>query len=214
MTTGILFDLDGTLWDASESTARAWTEVFRMWGLPGLVTREQIRGVGGKPYLECLRLICPQALGLQDFDRLLVELSVAEQRWMEHLGGAFYPGAIEAVRELARQYPVFLVSNCNQWYLESFLRHSELGGVFSGAICYGTTGSPKADNIKCLIDKFGIRRGFYIGDTKGDMEASLAAGVRYVHAAFGFGGSLIPNSYFVLKGYDDLPDLCALIALS
>jgi phosphoglycolate phosphatase len=209
MSKAIFFDLDGTLWDASESTAQAWTEVFVRWALPGKVTKEDIRGVAGKPYLECLRLIRPAALEHPERERLLADLSAAERAWMERIGGEPYPGALDAVRTVAARYPVFLVSNCNDWYLEAFLNHSGLRSVFSDSICHGTNGRPKAENIRLMLDKHDLRGGFYVGDTVGDMEASLAAGVRYVHAAFGFGGPAIANSHFVLSDYDDLPAFLA-----
>lgn len=207
MTTALLFDLDGTLWDASESTARAWTEVFDQYGLPSLVTSDQIRGVAGKPYLECLRIICPQALEVNAFDNLLAMLAKAEKYWMKKLGGTFYPGALDAVFNASKKIPVFLISNCNGWYLEAFLDHSKLRPVFSDAICFGNTGRPKAENIRFILDKFKISNGFYIGDTRGDMEASVAAGIPYVHVALGFGGPNMENSWHTLSDYREFPVL-------
>jgi phosphoglycolate phosphatase len=212
MTTGVLFDLDGTLWDASESTARAWTEVFQRYGLSKSVSKEDIQSVAGKPYLECLKLVCEEALVIPEFDQFLIDLSSAEQLWMQKIGGDFYSGALDAVARISEKYPVFLVSNCNEWYLDAFLMHSGLKNIFQKSICYGSTGLPKDINIRHVINSFGISRGFYVGDTVGDMNASLAAGVRYIHAGFGFGGSTMPNSIYILNSYLELDGLLSVIA--
>ena len=48
MKKGIIFDMDGTLWDSSENVAKSWTEVIRSSGydLPD-VTQKDIMGVMG-----------------------------------------------------------------------------------------------------------------------------------------------------------------------
>lgn len=212
MTIGIIFDLDGTLWDASESTACAWTEVFRTHELNTVVRKADIQAVAGRPYLECLEIICPKAFILPEYDQLVKNLSVAEKFWMQEIGGEFYPGALEGVRAIAEKYPTFLVSNCNDWYLNAFLEHSMLQDTFLATTCYGVTGKPKDENIRNILLGNNVPRGLYIGDTSGDMKASLAAGVGYIHVAFGFGGEEMPNSEYVINDYKDMAGLLSFIA--
>ena len=47
---GIIFDMDGTVWDSSENVAKSWTEKIHEAGYPDKsVTREDIQSVMGKP---------------------------------------------------------------------------------------------------------------------------------------------------------------------
>ena len=48
MNKAILFDLDGTLWDATEPVVAAWNRVFAREGLALRVTEAQVRAVTGK----------------------------------------------------------------------------------------------------------------------------------------------------------------------
>ena len=48
MKTGLIFDMDGTLWDSSENVARSWTEKLHQLGEHRrAITREDIMGVMG-----------------------------------------------------------------------------------------------------------------------------------------------------------------------
>jgi phosphoglycolate phosphatase len=51
----------------------------------------------------------------------------------------------------------------------------------------GNTGDTKAENLASLIARNGLRAPLFIGDTEGDRHAAEANGVRFVHAAYGFG---------------------------
>lgn len=185
----LFFDLDGTLWDATESTARAWSEVFARWGFDSAVSSEQIRSVAGKPYLECLQIIAPGVATLSRLPELLKDMEQAERAWMAKIGGQFYPYVIEGLHELAAVSPLYLVSNCNDWYLQAFLQQPDTQNVFCAAVCHGGTGLPKHENLECLMDSYNISRGYYIGDTNGDRAAAQTAGLTYLHANYGFGGT-------------------------
>ena len=51
----IIFDLDGTLWDASEASATGWNVVLVKNNLPEFqVTADDIRKISGLPFDECL----------------------------------------------------------------------------------------------------------------------------------------------------------------
>ena len=47
---GVIFDMDGTVWDSSANVAKAWTEKIQEAGYQDkFVTREDIQSVMGKP---------------------------------------------------------------------------------------------------------------------------------------------------------------------
>ena len=56
---GVIFDMDGTVWDSSANVAKAWTvKVHEAGYTDKVVTREDIQSVMGKPMREtrCVRL--------------------------------------------------------------------------------------------------------------------------------------------------------------
>jgi phosphoglycolate phosphatase len=189
----IFFDLDGTLWDATESTAQAWTGVFAQWNFGMTVTPAQIRSVAGKPYLECLEIVSPDAAACDNLPKLLQELGQAEREAMQRMGGRYYEGALQGLSQLAQLSKLYLVSNCNDWYLEAFLDHSGTRHLFADTVCHGTTGLPKHENLRKLMAGNGLTGGYYVGDTNGDRIAAEAAGLVYVHAEYGFGGEGVPS---------------------
>ena len=182
----IFWDLDGTIWDASAAIAVAWTEVFNQRGLAKKITDNDIRSVAGKPYLECLKIVVPQALEWAGFSELLDDLTVAEQKCLKEMGGVFYPKAIESIRLLANNHQLYIVSNCNRWYLDTFLQLSSLEDIFRDAICFTTRNEDKGKNIKYLMEKFSIPNGYYVGDTMGDKIAAISNGLVFLHAKFGY----------------------------
>ena len=49
----------------------------------------------------------------------------------------------------------------------------------------------------------GMKRPLYIGDTQGDYEAATAAGVPFLHAAYGFGA--IDHEVPFVRAFAELP---------
>lgn len=186
MTDGILFDLDGTLWDAVDNICAAWNLGLEERGHPGHLKAEEVRS--------CMGMLLPAIA-----DRLMPELAPEErQRTMaacarkqaEYLavhGGALYPRLEETLKTLSRRWPLFIVSNCQGGYIEGFLAVTGLGKYFRDFECPGRTGLDKAGNIALVAERNGLRHPVYVGDTQGDRDAADTAGVPFVHAAYGFG---------------------------
>ncbi len=114
-------------------------------------------------------------------------LDESEQREIIARVGRFYPGMAEGLRKLSRDYRLFLVSNCQEWYLNYFFEHSGLRDVFQDALCFGQTNLPKSENIKTIAKRNQLKRPIYVGDTHWDQEAAFYAGVKFIFARFGFG---------------------------
>lgn len=102
-------------------------------------------------------------------------------------GGTLYPNTRDTIIKLSKKYKLYIVSNCVKGYIESFLNTSGLKDYFSDYESYGNTLLSKGENIKLVIDRNNLKNPIYVGDTKGDMEASNYAGIPFVYAAYGFG---------------------------
>ena len=181
----IIFDIDGTLWDASHASAEGWNSGLAKLGINKKVSTEQLRNVAGSPYEKCVDTLLP---GLKEkYPDLLQTLNDCETEAVQSRGGAFYNGAIEGVQALAGEFKVFLVSNCQEWYLNLFLDFSGLKPALTGFDCHGLSGLPKNKMLSRIKSNHILRNPVYVGDTASDEIAARLAGIEYVHVTWGFG---------------------------
>ncbi|GAC1376120.1 MAG: HAD family hydrolase [Hymenobacter sp.] len=185
----VIFDLDGTLWDASAAITRAFQAAQRSVDYAGreVVTLAQVQAVTGQPYEVVYERLFPHlpADKRDEFRALCARQELAAAR---EQGGALYPGLEETLRYLVNQgYRLFIVSNCQLGYVEGFFEHSRLARYFEGHQCFGTRKLPKAENIREVVAQYGLEAPVYVGDTPGDLAASQAAGVPFIFATYGFG---------------------------
>jgi phosphoglycolate phosphatase len=199
----LIFDIDGTLWNASPACAKGWNLGLEQLGIDRKVTPEQIEEVSGHPYEECLDILLP---GLRaKIPELFGTLNQYETEAVKSEGGIFFDGVLEGIRQLAGRYKIFLVSNCQEWYVGLFLDLSDLRPVLTGFDCHGLSGLPKNEMLSRLKDHHFLHYPVYIGDTAGDETAAKQAGMAFIHAAWGFGrpegNPTTVNSFSKLLGY-------------
>ena len=185
MIDAIGFDLDGTLWNSVAQVTQAYNIIRDQEGLPH-VTEAQVSGIMGKLFEGVAADLNP---GLPEEQSLALhreECDFENQYLLEH-PGTLYPGVTETLQHLAKDYKLFLVSNCQDGYELPFLNLPGLEGLFCDRETAGRTGLSKAENIRLVCARQGFHRPLYVGDTAGDMAAAREAGVPFVHAAYGFG---------------------------
>ncbi len=182
-----IFDLDGTLWDAAESCVLAWERTLPAFGFAGKVPdAAMIRSVSGMKIEEVLQLhysFIPE----EQRAAVLAVHKVHELECMRQYGGTLFSGVRETLKALAHAYPLFIVSNCLDGYIENFIQFHGFEGMFRDYESSGRTGLSKGENIRLVVERNGLQRPVYIGDTRWDQEAAAAAGVPFVYAAYGFG---------------------------
>ena len=192
----IIFDLDGTLWDAANATTVGWNLALVDQGLSELqITADQVRDISGLPFDECILRLFGHARQV-DYQNLTAVINAAEKRVVETAGGTLFEGVKAGIKALAEKYPLFLVSNCQSWYLESFWTHSEMETFFQDEDFFGHSGNPKSEMIKGICAQYSLKQPIYIGDTHWDQQASHAAGVAYGQADYGFGQAIEPQPSF------------------
>src|SRR5579872_2001066 len=126
----IIFDLDGTLWDSTGNVALAW-EKARMEVDEEIdpITRERVRSVTGMAYDIIFELLLPD----MDIERRNYFKAVCAQSEIDTLsefGGDLYPGLEETTKYLADNYKLYIVSNCQSGYIETFLSHCPVAEYF------------------------------------------------------------------------------------
>ena len=184
---GVLFDLDGTLWNATEGIARSWAEALR--AVPDVKrppTIEELEGVMGMTAESLVDTLFPylsQERGLQIFDLCCV----AENKYLTEHGGKLYNGVEELLNGLSQKLPLFIVSNCNHGYIESFLTAHGFASCFRDYEYIGRTGLQKSENIRLVVQRNNLKAPVYVGDTELDRKSAEQAGIDFIHAAYGFG---------------------------
>ncbi len=180
----LIFDMDGTLWDAVDTYRDIWNEAYRRMGVDATVTRDQLIECMGMPIEAIMERLAPATL---DRDRFAVELGHTDAELMPVRGGRLYDGVAEFIPELASRYRLMMVSNCGVHGLDYFLDYTGLRPFFIDTLTHGQTGLSKEGNIARLVEKHVLQTPVYIGDTEGDCLSAHAAGLPMMHVTYGFG---------------------------
>ena len=187
MKQGIIFDMDGTLWDSADGVAKSWTQVIQNeYKKDMAVTEQDIKRVMGKTMDVIGDIFFPELTSAEQ-KSLVGKCGDWENEYLRRNGGKLYPELENTLKKLKEQYHLYIVSNCQSGYIEAFLDHYGFGKYFEDIECYGNNLKQKGDNIRLLADRNGLTEAVYVGDIQGDYDASCHAGVGFIHAAYGFG---------------------------
>lgn len=201
----VLFDLDGTLWDAVPVIFRVIQDLFREYSsVPAAdTTLDDVYAYMGLQTWDIMKLCFP---GVEDVvvQQIMDDYCSRLHPYLKRGGAVLYDGVEETLRTLSGQYRLFLVSNCDAEYLEGFWELFHLKSYFSGWICAGGTGRPKDENIRIVQKQYGLQHPVYVGDTNKDREAAEKTGIPFIYAAYGFGRD-VPAAHQISK-ITELPD--------
>ena len=205
MRTGLIFDMDGTLWDSSENVAHSWTEKVRELGYDRPeITQEDIMGIMGLT-MDRIADIIFSDLPKDERMELLDRCCEYENAYLLEHGGVLYPDLEDTLQILGEKYELYIVSNCQSGYIEAFLEHYGFGKYFRDIECYGNNLLDKGSNIALIAERNGLGRAYYVGDIQGDYDSAMKAGCGFIHAAYGFGK--IKEAVPELPGFNKLPEL-------
>ncbi len=200
---GIIFDMDGTLWDSAKAVAESWTEVVaREYTPERVITEDEIKRVMGLTMDKLAAQIFPE---LSESRRLQL-LDVCGREENEYLrthGAIVYPKVEETFQRLKEKYHLYIVSNCQSGYIEAFLEYYGYGRYIEDIECYGNNGLVKGDNIRKVVERNYLTKAVYVGDIQGDYDASMQAGVEFIHAGYGFG--TVDANVPEITAFEELP---------
>lgn len=202
----IIFDVDGTLWDATEIIAGAWNNyIHEKEHMEMDIDSEYLSSLFGQLLSDIAKNIFPD-LPEEEQLRIIDGCCRAEEEALLKKCAPLYEGLEETLKELSARYPLYIVSNCQAGYIEAFLETSGLGKYFQGHLCPGDTGMGKGKNIMKIVKDHDLKSPVYVGDTMGDCKACQEAGVPFIWAAYGFGE--VTNPWKQINKPADLLEIC------
>ena len=198
MKTGLIFDMDGTLWDSSLNVAIAWTQVLKDSEAKKEISQSDIQSVMGMTMTAIAeKFALPEDLMDKCMDY--------ENIYLREHGGELYPGLEDSLSRLREMLPLYIASNCQTGYIEAFLDHYGFGHFFSDHISFGDNKKNKDVNIRLLAERNGLDRYYYIGDIESDRISTERAGGIFIYAAYGFGD--VPEALYRVNDISELPSL-------
>lgn len=209
---GLFFDLDGTLWNSLPQITKAWNKAMVENNINRYFTEKDISSYMGLTPEET----APLAFPFVDFKRGLELFKLCfeyELKYLMHHPGVLFPKEKEILQQLSKEFPLYVLSNADVGYIDTYIEGYGLKKIFKSFLCAGDTHLDKADNIKLLKSKEKLDHVIYIGDTKKDMEQTLIAGETFVFASYGF-GNITDNNVYKIKSIEELPKVIEVIKKS
>lgn len=202
---GIIFDIDGTLWNPTDEVAKSWNQAIKdCTSLSKTITGAMLRREFGKPLDVIVNNLFPE-LSPEEQAQLAIPLFEYENRWLETAPCPVYAHVPETLCELSRRYPLFIVSNCQSGYIESFLKNTGFTPYIQDYTCHGDTGLQKNDTIRLIMKRNHLDSAIYVGDTQGDADACQKAAVPMVYVSYGFG--TVKDPFLTIHDFQELLEI-------
>lgn len=185
----IIFDLDGTLWDSRRSLIANWNEVLARFELiEKPLELDDLTAYMGHLPKDILKELFPE-ISPKTIDQILFEIAETENKSLRKHGGVLYENIEETLRELALKHDLYIVSNCQDGYIESFLAYFGFEKLFKDFESHGRTGKTKAENIQNIVKRNFLNpdKTVYIGDTQLDCMSATENDLDFVFCEYGFG---------------------------
>ena len=153
MKKGIIFDLDGTLWDSAQAVVDSWNVVIdRTEDFNKRITVEDMESLMGKT-MDDIAFTYFDTVSRQRALMILQECMDYENEYLEQVGGILYPHLEEVLADLSKDYFLAIVSNCQCGYIEAFLKYHKLEKYFDDFECFGNTKQEKDANIRKIVER-------------------------------------------------------------
>lgn len=207
----LLFDLDGTLIDSSDSILASFAGALAHCGRQPTMALE--RSLIGPPLRETMRKIAGSD-DAAELDRLVAAFK-DDYDTRGYLKTQAFPGIAAALGALrAGGAALFIVTNKRILPTRRILTHFRWDSLFDGVYALDSTVPPATDKTALVAEvmkhrSIDPREAAFIGDTVEDMAAATRNGLHFAAATWGYGGfpAEALNGVTVLAKPDDLAGL-------
>ncbi|MBE6354802.1 HAD hydrolase-like protein [Treponema sp.] len=202
----VILDIDGTIWNTTGIVAVAWNKAVEKTGYGVRKVNAQILQKEFGKTMDVIAADLWPELEKEKRDILLAECCTEEQIAIRNNDvDITYPGVVDTIVELSSQENFYIVSNCQNGYIELMLEKTGLAPYVKDFECFGRTGKGKAENLIILKDRNQLSFPLYVGDTQGDCNECIKAGISFAWASYGFGTA---SSYYKeIKKFSDLKNI-------
>lgn len=201
---GIIFDVDGTLWESVTSMWMAWHEELKELGYEYDFSVEKMRSLFGQLVYVFGDVLFPD----QSVEERRALAKHCSERQLDKMrkNKLLYPyeGVVELIPVLAKEYPLFIVTNANDGYAQLFMEFTHTEEYFTDFQHAGKPGITKAYNIRLIMERNHLKNAVYVGDTTLDQQSSEEAGARFIWASYGFDPDV--KNDWNLRSFHDLPE--------
>lgn len=203
---GLLFDLDGTMWDATENIRNSWNLAIKKFDKlkNREITAEELQSVMGLPMNEIAKKLFPEYEEAKQLE-VLEEVCRVENDYLTEHGGILYPNLEETLEKLSKACKLCIVSNGQAGYIQTFLDAHNMSKYFVDFQNWGDNKVQKGENIKIVMERNGIQNAAYVGDTQGDANAAEYAGIDFIYARYGFGN--VEGYHYVMDEFKQLLEI-------
>ncbi|MEM1387695.1 MAG: HAD-IA family hydrolase [Pseudomonadota bacterium] len=210
----VLFDLDGTLIDASRDIAGCANKVLASRGKP-LLPLEQVVGFVGHG-LGALVSRCMAASGIAEDAQTHAEMYAAFQAcYVTSVDQTvLYPNVMPALTALRQAgYALGLCTNKPEAPTQAVVAHMGLAPFFQAASYgdgpYGRKPDPAP--VAYVLDALGERDAVYVGDSETDAETAARAGLPFLLYTEGFRHAAVKDipHHKAFNDFEALPELVA-----
>ncbi len=209
MKKNVIFDIDGTLWNSTGVVAKGWQQAVDELGYSkAKIEAENLKKEFGLPMNIIADHIFYDVEEQSKKDELLELCCKYEHECLEaNEEDISFEGIVDTIKELSREYRLFIVSNCQKGYIELVTAKLGIGEYIEDYLCFGDTGLSKGETMSILMEKNGLDADetVYVGDTAGDKKATADAGATFVYADYGFGE--LEDEKHVVYSPSDIPEV-------
>lgn len=191
----LIFDMDGTLWDATDTYVEAWNMALGELKIGKVIERKDLESLMGLEEKAVLERIFPDD-SEERHKEIALKLWEKHDEYIPKAGGRLYDDVKTGLDRLQGKYKLFIVSNCPENTVNDFLTWAGIKHLFIDHETHGRTKKSKGENIKLIIERNRLTNPVYIGDTISDEKASREASVPFVFVEYGFGKSKNPDITF------------------
>lgn len=183
MKTGILFDLDGTLLNTLTDLTDAVNYSLEQYGCPPRPISYVRMAIGNGSR----RLIIRSLPGTPEDPPVDDVLETYHQRYAAHSldKTAPFPGIEQALRLIARQYPVAIVSNKPDPAVKKICAHF-FPGIYARGESTDCPRKPAPDMLKKTLAHLGLNNCVYVGDSDVDVITAQNTGVPCLSVLWGY----------------------------